>query len=158
MNNNDILKRIRYTLDLNDASMIEIFGLGDYTAKRSEVSDWLKKEEDPLYMELTDQLLATFLNGLIIHKRGKREGVQMVSEKELSNNAILRKIKIAFDLKTDDIIDLFKSVNKKISPHELSAFLRSPEQKQYRPCNDQYLRHLIHGLQVRYRKNENEPE
>ena len=158
MTNNDILRRIRYTLDLNDTSMIEIFGMGDYIAKRSDVSDWLKKEDDPLYIELDDQMLATFLNGLIILKRGKREGVQMIAEKELSNNLILRKLKIAFDLKTDDIIELFNLVDKKISPHELSAFLRSPEQKQYRPCNDQYLRNFIHGLQVKFRDNANEPE
>lgn len=158
MTNNDILRRIRYTLDLNDAIMIEIFGLGDYAAKRSDVSDWMKKEEDPLYIELSDQYLAAFLNGLIIQRRGKREGVQMVAEKELSNNLILRKLKIAFDLKTDDIIELFNLVNKKISPHELSAFLRNPEQKQYRLCNDQYLRNFIHGLQVKYRNDANEPE
>ncbi len=158
MTNNDILRRVRYTLDLIDASMIEIFGLGDYSAKRSDVSDWLKKEDDPLYIELDDQMLATFLNGLIILKRGKREGVQMIAEKELSNNLILRKLKIAFDLKTDDIIELFNLVDKKISPHELSAFLRSPEQKQYRPCNDQYLRNFIHGLSVKFRANVNEPE
>lgn len=158
MTNNDILRRVRYTLDLNDASMIEIFGLGDLIAKRSDVIDWLKKEDDPLYIELDDQLLATFLNGLIILKRGKREGEQMIAEKELSNNLILRKLKIAFNLKTDDIIELFNLVDKKISPHELSAFLRSPEQKQYRTCNDQYLRNFIHGLQVKFRDTDKEPE
>lgn len=158
MTNNDILRRLRYTLDLNDAVMIEIFGLGDFIAKRSDVSDWMKKDDDPLYIELSDQHLAAFLNGLIVQRRGKREGVQMVAEKELSNNLILRKLKIAFDLKTDDIIELFNLVNKKISPHELSAFLRSPDQKQYRLCNDQYLRNLIHGLQVKFRNNANEPE
>jgi len=158
MTNNDILRRVRYTLDLNDASMIEIFGLGDFIAKRSDVNDWLKKEDDPLYIELDDQLLATFLNGLIILKRGKREGEQMIAEKELSNNLILRKLKIAFNLKTDDIIELFNLVDKKISPHELSAFLRSPEQKQYRICNDQYLRNFIHGLQVKFRDTDKEPE
>lgn len=158
MTNNDILRRLRYTLDLNDATMIEIFGLGDFIAKRSDVSDWMKKDDDPLYIELSDQHLASFLNGLIVQRRGKREGVQMVAEKELSNNLILRKLKIAFDLKTEDIIELFNLVNKKISPHELSAFLRSPDQKQYRLCNDQYLRNLIHGLQVKFRNNANEPE
>jgi len=158
MTNNDILRRVRYTLDLNDASMIEIFGLGDFIAKRSDVNDWLKKEDDPLYIELDDQLLATFLNGLIILKRGKREGEQTIAEKELSNNLILRKLKIAFNLKTDDIIELFNLVDKKISPHELSAFLRSPEQKQYRICNDQYLRNFIHGLQVKFRDTDKEPE
>jgi uncharacterized protein YehS (DUF1456 family) len=138
--------------------MIEIFGFGDFMVKRSDVSDWLKKEDDPLYVQISDQQLAAFLNGLIVQRRGKREGVQMIAEKELSNNLILRKLKIAFDLKTDDIIELFNLVDKRISPHELSAFLRSPEQKQYRICNDQYLRNFIHGLQVKFRNNANEPD
>lgn len=158
MTNNDILRRLRYTLDLNDAAMIEMFASGDLIVKRPNVSDWMKKDDDPLYIKLSDQELAAFLNGLIVQRRGKREGVQMVAEKELSNNLILRKLKIAFDLKTDDIIEIFNLVSKKISPHELSAFLRNPGQKQYRPCNDQYLRNFIHGLQVKFRNNANEPE
>ena len=47
MNNNDILRSLRYTFDFNDSSMIEIFGLADLPVTRSEVSNWLKKDDDP---------------------------------------------------------------------------------------------------------------
>ena len=47
MNNNDIIRRIRYTFDLNDDKMIEVFALGEHETNRSEVSDWLKKDDDP---------------------------------------------------------------------------------------------------------------
>lgn len=151
MNNNDILRRLRYTFDFNDSQMIEMFDIADFIVERSIISNWMKKDEDPEYIEMDDSDLAVFLNGLIIKHRGKRDGPQPEPEEELTNNIILRKIKIALSLKTDDILELYRSINKKISPHELSAFLRNPKQKQYRNCNDQYLRQFLSGLQQKYR-------
>ncbi len=147
MDNNDILRRIRFLSDLGDADMIEIFALADDVVSRSDISDWLKKEDDPAYKIMPDLKLATFLNGLINYKRGKREGEQPKPETQLNNNLILRKIKIAYNLSTDEIIDLFNHIDKKISAHELSAFLRNPEHAKYRACNDQYLRNLLQGMQ-----------
>lgn len=150
MDNNDIFRRIRYTFDFDDFKMIELFKMTNHQVKRSEISDWLKKEDEPTFQELSDQNLAIFLNGLIIEKRGKREGAQPIPEKQLNNNIILMKLKIALDLKSEDIQDMFKSINKKISAHELSAFLRNPKKTQYRPCNDQYLRNFLSAMQVKY--------
>lgn len=150
MENNDILRRIRYILDYNDAKMIEIFALANLKVSWADFNGWLKKDDDPNYKELSDKNLAIFLNGLIIEKRGKRDGKDPIPENRLNNNIILLKIKIAFNLKTDDIIDLFALINKRISAHELSAFLRNPEQSKYRPCNDQYFRNFLDGLQKKY--------
>ena len=151
MTNNDILRRIRYLFDFNDLKMIALFKLADCDVTKAEVSDWLKKEDDPLSIEMTDKELAIFLNGLIIEKRGKREGPQPEPEDPLNNNMILRKLKIALDLKTDDILDLFALIDKKISKHELSAFFRNPDHKSYRPCMDQYLRNFLSALQTKYK-------
>lgn len=151
MNNNDILRRIRYTFDFDDFKMIEIFGKADYQVHRGHISDWLKKDDDPLFKEMNDVDLAAFLNGFINDKRGKKEGVQPVPEARLNNNVILRKIKIALNLKDQDMLDFFTLANKKISKHELSAFFRKPDQAQFRNCNDQYLRYFLTGMQLRYR-------
>lgn len=151
MNNNDILRRIRYTFDLNDASMIELFGLADQSVTRAEVSDWLRKEGEDSFEVISDTLLATFLNGFIVHKRGPKEGPKPVPEKVLTNNAIFRKLKIALHLKNEDVIKLFALVDKKISPHELSSFFRKPTHAKYRICQDQYLRNFLTGLQAKYR-------
>ena len=94
MNNNDILRSLRYTFDFSDGSMIEIFGLAGLVVSRSEVSNWLKKEDDPEFEPINDFKLSIFLNGLINHKRGKKEGEQPKPEKSLNNNIILRKLKI----------------------------------------------------------------
>ena len=152
MTNNDILRRIRYLFDISDLKMIALFKLANYNVEKADVSNWLKKKDDPLLLEITDKELAIFLNGLIIEKRGKRDGPQPEPEDPLSYNMILRKLKIALDLKTDDILDMFALIDKKLSKHELSAFFRNPDHKSYRACLDQYLRNFLNALQTKYRK------
>ncbi|MCF8366477.1 MAG: DUF1456 family protein [Bacteroidales bacterium] len=145
MTNNDILRRIRFIFDFSDSKMIGIFGMGGETVTRTEVSDWLKKDDDPAWKQIYDKQLAGFLNGLIIDQRGKKEGPQPVAEKRLNNNIILRKLKIAFSLRDDDMIEIIGLGGKEISKHELSAFFRNPTQSQYRPCKDQILRCFLQG-------------
>ena len=153
MINNDILRRIRYTFDFSDSKMIAIFGLANLDVTRGQISDWLKKEDDPAYQNCTDTQLAIFLNGLINDKRGKKEGPQSEPEKRLTNNIIFRKLKIALDLKTDDVLDILELANLRISKHELSAFFRKQDHKHYRTCKDQILRNFLKGVQLKYRDN-----
>ena len=155
MNNNDIIRRIRYTFDINDDKMIKIFALADLEVTRSQVSEWLKKDDDPALKGLLDYELATFLNGFINLKRGKKEGPQATPEKKLNNNIILKKLKIALNLKNEDVLEIFSLVDIRIGNHELSAFLRNPKQNQYRPCKDQFLRNFIKGIQVKYHNIKN---
>lgn len=151
MKNNIILRQFRYIFDLSDDQMIHLFGAAGMVVSRSQVSDWLKKEEDDNYKQITDIELATLLNGFINEKRGKPVGEQPPPEKRLNNNIIFRKFKIALNLKDADILELFESVGLKISKHELSAIFRNPKQVQYRECEDQFLRNFLHGLQVKHR-------
>ena len=151
MTNNDILRRIRYVFDFNDTTMITIFGLADYEVTRQQISDWLKKDDDPDYKNCSDTQLAIFLNGLINLKRGKKDGPQPTPEKKLSNNIIFRKLKIALNLKEEETLALLKSADLSISKHELSAFFRREDHKHYRVCKDQILRNFIKGMQLKYR-------
>ncbi|MBT3385901.1 MAG: DUF1456 family protein [Prolixibacteraceae bacterium] len=153
MDNNDIIRRIRYSFDFNDSKMIEIFGLADHQVTRAQISDWLKRDVDPDYEEMPDKQLAIFLNGLIIDKRGKKEGPKPIPENRLNNNIIFRKLRIALNLKDDDILKILELADFKMSKHELSAFFRKPGQSQYRECKDQVLRNFISGMQLKYREN-----
>ena len=156
MNNNDILKRLRYTLDFNDTQMIELFEAAPTPITRVEVSDWLKKEEDEDFKELSNLMLDVFLNGLIELKRGKKEGVVMVASENLSNNDILKKVKIALNLKSTDIIAIMAIKDRKMSETELSAFLRNENHNHFRPFQDQYLRNFFSGLQQTIRPKTSE--
>ena len=151
MTNNDVLRRIRYTFDFDDDKMIAIFALGGLEVTRAEISDWLKKEDDPEHKPCTDVTLATFLNGLIIDKRGPRDGPQPEPETSLTNNIIFRKLKIALNLQADEILTLVKQADFSMSKHELSAFFRKPDHKHYRKCKDQVLRYFLKGVQLKYR-------
>ena len=151
MNNNDVLRRIRYTFDFDDTKMIAVFDLADHKVTRAQVSDWLKKDDDPAYQECSDPELAVFLNGFINDRRGKKEGAQPEVEQRLTNNIIFRKLKIALDLKDDGILEIMELVDLCMSKHELSAFFRKPGHKNYRLCKDQVLRYFLRGMQAKYR-------
>ena len=151
MTNNDILRRIRYVFDFSDSKMISIFGLADHQATRGQISDWLKKDDDPAYQKCSDAHLAVFLNGLINDKRGKKEGAQPEPEKRLTNNIIFMKLKIALNLKAEDVLEIMDLADLSISKHELSAFFRRPGHKHYRECKNQILRNFLRGMQLKYR-------
>lgn len=155
-----MLRRLRYVFDIDDTKMMALFALAEVEVTRTQISDWLKKDDDESYQSLHDKMFASFLNGLINDKRGKREGPQPIPEKTLNNNIIFRKLKIALNMKDEDIIEIFKLVRMNISKHEISALFRKPGQSQYRPCKDQFLRNFLHGLQMKFRgtKYEANPE
>jgi len=148
---NDVLRRLRYILDYGDADMVAVFAAADHAATEEQVRHWLVDEENPLFARLYDRELATFLNGLINHKRGKRPGPPAVAENRLTNNLIATKLKIALNLKGDDMIRLLALADFDLSNHELSAFFRKPGHKHFRKMNDQVMRNLLQGLQLQFR-------
>lgn len=156
MNNNDILRRLRYVFDFDDSKMIEIFALANCKVTRSQVSDWLKQDDNSEFKNCEDSQLASFLNGLITLKRGAKDGPAPTPETKLNNNIIFNKIKIALNLKAEEILEILATVDFNISKHELSALFRSPEHKHYRPCMDQLLRNFLNGIQLKYRDTVNE--
>ncbi|MFT2109808.1 DUF1456 family protein [Marinomonas sp. 2405UD68-3] len=151
MTNNDVLRKIRFIFDFNDKKMIDLFGMGGLTATRSEVSDWLKQDDAEGFQACKDVELASFLNGLIVLKRGVKDGVENVAETRLTNNMIFTKLKIALSLQAEEILEIIDSANFKLSRHELSAFFRRPSHKHYRDCQNQVLRQFLQGLQLKYR-------
>ena len=153
MTNNDIIRRIRYIFDFNDYRIIAIFALAEVEVTRELISNWLKKDEDPAYQACNDIMMATFLNGLILETRGKKEGPQPEPEKRLTNNIVFMKLKIALNMQADAVLEMLESVGLKISKHELSALFRQPGHKHYRDCKDQILRNFLKGLQLKYRGN-----
>ncbi len=151
MTKNDIFRRIRFIFNLNDSTMISLFGLANCVVTREQISDWLKQDDKPDFKEISDKELATFLNGLIIKKRGKKEGPVSEPESVLNNNMVFRKLKIALDFKDEDILEVMRLVGFPIGKHELSALFRKVGHKNYRPCQAQMLRNFLNGLQLKHR-------
>jgi uncharacterized protein YehS (DUF1456 family) len=154
MTNNDILRRFRYALDISNAAMIDIFRQSGYEIDQQTLIDLLKKEDEEGYRECTPALMTLFLDGLIIQKRGRRESAAfpvVQNSDELTNNAILKKLRIALDLKEDDMIAIMRLASVTISKSELSALFRNPGHKNYKKCGDQFLRNFLQGLTIRFR-------
>lgn len=154
MTNNDLLRRLRYAFDYNNSSLASIFALGGATVSREQLISWLAKEEDAAFAELEDVWFARFLNGLIVHNRGAKDGALPEPEQRLNNNIILRKLKIALDFKDDDMMAVMLLADFNISKPELSAFFRRADHKHYRACQTQILRNFIKGIQLKYRQQE----
>lgn len=158
MNQNDVLRRIRYIFNFDDHQMIEVFASADTSVTREQVCAWLKHEEAAGYQEIPDRQMALFLNGLINARRGRREGAQPVPEEQLTNNMVLTKLRIALNLQSEDVQAILRETGLNFSNHELSALFRKPDHKHYRYCEDQLLRNFLKGLQVRERGKEVDEE
>jgi uncharacterized protein YehS (DUF1456 family) len=157
MNNNDILKRLRYALDLNDRNALALFSLDPKNRVilgPKHYHAMLAKEDDSKFEPCTDQRLSAFLDGLIVKKRGLKKPSSDTptpqpseTNEPLSRNLILKKLRIAFAFTDDDILKLTQQGgSKNLSKPQINAFFRNPNHKNYKPCGEQILRNFLKGL------------
>jgi uncharacterized protein YehS (DUF1456 family) len=154
MTNNDILRQLRYALNINDSTMIKIFKLADHEIEQSKLIGLLTKEGQEGFINCGATVLGNFLDGLILHKRGRKEmkpGETRKSASRLTNNAILKKLRIALELKEEDMLAVLKLAEVEISKPELTALFRKEGHKNFKECGDQFLRKFLQGLSLRYR-------
>lgn len=154
MINNDVLRSIRYMLDLSDNKVVEISHLADpeFAIERDDVRAFLLKEEEPGYLPCTDRVMAHFLDGLIVHHRGRDERLPpRPVEKRINNNVVLKKLRVAFQLTDVDMHRAFADAGFPVTKPEVSALFRQPGHKNFRLCGDQLLRNFLKGLTVRVR-------
>ncbi|MEA3469737.1 MAG: DUF1456 family protein [Thermodesulfobacteriota bacterium] len=149
---NDILRKIRYSLDLKDKEMIWIFHAPGREVPEIQLHTLLRKEDEKEFVLCSQALLAIFLDGLIIFYRGALNKTPAHTEPvTISNNDVLRKIRIALAYQDTDMLEVFKLAGTNISKSELSAFFRRKSHKHYKECGDQFLRHFLQGLSL-YKK------
>lgn len=148
MTNNDLLRRLRYALKLNGETIARLCASGGYEIRPVDVLKLLKKEEETGFVPCDDAVMAAFLDGLIISRRGAQDRPKPVNapEAKLDNNLILRKIRIALELNDEAMLKILKEADVRISRSELSAMFRAKGQRNYKPCGDQFLRNFIRGL------------
>ena len=157
MVNNDILRRVRYALNIKDRTMLDIFKYGENQITHEELLNLLKREGEEDFLKCSNKVLEAFLDGLIILKRGKQEPkdgkeyTPVKITKNNINNIILKKLKIALSLKSDDMLQIFKLAGLELSSSELSAVFRKEDHKNYRECGDKYIRNFLKGLTIYYR-------
>lgn len=151
---NDVLRRLRFALSLDNAATIATFKLADYDLDEEYLSKMMLREDEQGFLPLRDKQLALFLDGLIIKNRGKKEGAApppLKSGQRLTNNDILRKIKIAMNYQQDDMMRVLKTGGFPVGKSELTALFRKPDHRSYRVCQDQLLRNFLQGMVKTYR-------
>ncbi|MFH1020754.1 MAG: DUF1456 family protein [Pseudomonadota bacterium] len=155
MTNNDVLRGVRYALALPTAALAEIFTLSGQTVAQDTILNFLKKEEEEGFVACPDALMEDFLSGLIVSRRGRQEGRPGQSPHAagpLTNNAILKKLRIALILQEADMLAILQQAGNPVSKSELSALFRKAGHKNYKECGDQFLRNFLKGLALRYRE------
>jgi uncharacterized protein YehS (DUF1456 family) len=152
MMNNDVLRSVRYMLDISDAKIVDITRLGGFEVSRTDVIAFMKKEDEEGYLDCSDEIMAHFQDGLVIFKRGKDDSrAPQPVEMPITNNTVLKKLRVAFELKEEDLHAILKSVEFPVSKPELSALFRKFGHSNYRTCGDQLLRNFLKGLTLRVR-------
>jgi uncharacterized protein YehS (DUF1456 family) len=150
------VRSLRYALNIGNSAMIGIFKLAGHVISESAVIDIQKRENHAGYAACSDRELELFLDGLIIQNRGKKETAEpepaVKPEAPLSNNMVLKKIRIALDFKENDMLEMFKLSGFEVTKPELSAIFRKQGHKHYKVCGDQMLRNFLQGLSVHFRK------
>jgi uncharacterized protein YehS (DUF1456 family) len=152
--NNDVMRSLRYALDFSELTMVHLLQLSGHEIARSAVSKLLKKDDEEGFVECSDALLTSFLDGLILDRRGRSESQPASIAKgapPLTNNLILKKLRIAFELREEDLHDILKLAGYTVSKPELNALFRKPGHKNYRECGDQILRNFLRGFALRHR-------
>jgi len=163
LTNNDILRRLRYALDLSDAAVLDLYRSIGQELTREDLGRIYARDDDPEFEECPNSLVRDFLDGLILKNRGPRRGSETGNSGDgsgtkdrskrstLSNNDILKALRIALNLTSDDIIAIMASAGTKVSASELGALFRTPGHTKFRYCGDQFLRNFLVGLTAKYR-------
>lgn len=158
MTNNDVLRSVRYMLNLSDAQMVSVLALAETIVSEAEMQRFLKKDDEAGFQACPDVIMGYFLNGLIYQRRGKSEDAPAPSiERKMTNNIIMKKLRVAFDLKTTDILGILKLADFAVGQSEIGAIFRKPGHKNYRECGDQILRNFLKGLTLKIRPSAAKP-
>ena len=149
MTSNDILRRLRNALSLNDAEVIRLAGLGGMKVYKADLfTDEGEDDDDASYVLGPPGVLGAFLDGLVLDRRGppKPGTTPPPPPKELTTNGVLKRIRVALMLRDDDIIGMLEAAGQPMSKGEVSALFRRPDHRSFRPCGHQVLRKFLRGL------------
>lgn len=148
MTNNDLMRRLRFVLNLTNSQIIRLFAKVNYPMPEDRLIKLLKKDDDPDCLPCSDLIFCRMLDGLIIDKRGLPADGKIPQPTALTNNLILKKLRIALQMRDDDIINTLNKADFRITKSEINALFRNPEHKHFKTCGDQILRNFIKGLSV----------
>lgn len=173
MDNNELNRRIRYALQLDDSQTMRLMSLIGDPPELEQVSAWRLKEEEDGFQPCPDAAMNALLDGLILDRRGPpaaepdtdpghagpgeasdrpgqatRPGHETM-DKTVDNNSVLKQLRIALSLRSDEVHELVTAGGGKLNKTEIGALFRKPGTRNYRRCGDQVIRWFLAGLAER---------
>ena len=125
MISNTVIRSVRYMLNLSDEKLLDVIKLGEGQVSMESLQLFLKKEDEEGFIECDDKTMHHFLNGVIYLRRGKDPSRPPMAFEVPNNNVVLKKLRVAFELKDEDILEILAQAGFKISKTELSSFINS---------------------------------
>ena len=146
---NDILYRIQKALSLSEEEMLEVYALAEHKMDKKHLSALLSKHQDKAFKTCSYEELGVFLDGLVTLKRGPspKKNEEAV---ELTNNLILKKLRIALELKETETEIIFGLGEVSLTKQELKSLFRKEGHKNFKACSDELLMAFIEGLDEFY--------
>ena len=155
MNTNDILYKIQKALNLSQEEMLKAYELEAYEMSAAHLDTLLKKHQEKEFKKCSFEELGVFLDGLVTLKRGpspKKSDDDAVVE--LTNNLILKKLRIAMELKEPETEIVFGLGEITLSKQELKSLFRKETHKNFKACSDELLNAFLDGLDEYYYSGE----
>lgn len=157
MDTNDLNRRLRYALQLNDDDAVRLVSLGGGAATVEDIAAWRQKDDHPDFKECPDAVLHALLAGLILEHRGpppkRQTSATALDTTAISSNTVIKRLKTALSMRTEDVRDCIAAGGGKVSNSEVSSLLRRADARNYRSCGDQMLRRFLTGLGHRQRND-----
>lgn len=147
---NDILFKIKQALSLDNETMIQMYALADHIMSNERLEAILKRRQDKGYEEGTYEELGIFLDGLVIFKRGPSPTPPSDEEVVLTNNLILKKLRIALELQEEELMIVFALVDVSLTKRQIGALFRKEGHKNFKVCSDELLIAFLNGLDEFY--------
>jgi len=151
LSTNEILYRIQKALKLSMEDMLEAYNSEDYKMEGLHLEALLQRRLDKGFELCSYEELGVFLDGLVTLKRGpspkKSTDAEVV---ELTNNLILKKLRIALELKENETEIIFGLAEVELSKQQLASLFRKETHKNFKPCSPELLMSFLEGLDEFY--------
>jgi len=151
MQPNDVLFKIKKALSLETEEMIKAYALADFEMTEERLESIIKRRQDKGFEEATFEELGVFLDGLVLLKRGPSDKVANEDDVvELTNNLILKKVRVAMELKEPELVILFALAEVELTKRQIGSLFRKEGTKNFKACSDELLNAFLEGLDEFY--------
>ena len=152
MDNNAILRSLRFALRLEDKDVARLFTLGGCVLTVEQAQARMGREGEPDAIYCVDDALGAFLDGLVLDRRGPPPADRPAPPKvPLTNNEVLKKIRVALEMREGDVVTALALADMRLSKGEVRALFRNPAHSNHRPAGDQLVRRFLRGLTLKLR-------